>query len=58
MATSTTLDKGLAQYFYMVWDALEQSQPSWTVVTVGLALTGAHILMMLELCVHVSCICV
>ena len=57
MAISTTLDKGLAQYSYMVWGVLEQSPLFSAAVTVGLGLTGVHILEMLELCVHVGWTC-
>ena len=58
MALSTTLDKGLAQYSYMVWGVLVQSLLFSAAVTVGLVLTGVHILQMLELCVHVGWMCI
>ena len=58
MALSTTLDKGLAQYFCIVWDVLGQSHLFSAAVTMGLVLTGVHILLMLESCVHVGWMCI
>ena len=54
------LDKGLAQYFYVLWDVMEQSPLFWTAVRVTTSLTtltttSVIITMMLELSVpHVS----
>ena len=53
MALNTTLDEELDQYFYMGWDVLGQSLHYWAAVTEELGVAGAHIILMLELSVHV-----
>ena len=43
------LDKGLAQYSWIVWDVLEMSPLFWTAVIMGLVLPTVHIIQILEL---------
>ena len=58
MAIDTTLDEELAQYFYMVWDVLGQNLLFWAAVTVELGVAVVHIILTLELFVHVGWMCI